>query len=657
MEEVEGAGRKVIPESRRKVNKKQEPKPKYNMWQNTAYYIAFAWREKEKKIIFLGLIFAGFVVANNLVNLFVSPTILGIVERREPVLKLILTILGFTGAKMFCSAGLSYIRANMPYGKITLRIAVLEHLIQKTMTTSFPNVNDDKFIKLIAKCRTVTNDNDKATEAIWGTLTTLLHDGICFLIYLFLLSSVSVWMIVVVLATSVAGYFVSRYVNGYEYRHREELSGYEKQMWYISNRARDYSAAKDIRIFGMGSWLSALGDKALASYMAFKKRAEGVYIWARIADLLLTFLRNGIAYFYLIGRVVSGDLLASQFLLYFSAVGGFTVYVCGILKSLAELHQQSLDLCIVRECLEYPESFRFEDGDKIPKPGAGNWSRYEIRLEHVSFCYPGSDRDTLTDINLTLHPGEKLAIVGVNGAGKTTLVRLICGLYDPTKGRVLLNGRDIREFDRNEYYNLFSAVFQNFNILAGTIAANIAQTEDGVDLKKVQECVEEAGLTKKIESLGEKYDTLLNRMVYEDAAEFSGGETQRLMLARALYKDAPIIVLDEPTAALDPIAESELYQKYNEMTQDRLAVYISHRLASTRFCDRIILLEDRSIVEEGTHEELIRKGGRYAELFYVQSKYYQENSDAKERKQSGDRAGKEIPGISEEDRKGGEKGE
>lgn len=168
----------------------------------------------------------------------------------------------------------------------------------------------------------------------------------------------------------------------------------------------------------------------------------------------------------------------------------------------------------------------------------------------------------------------------------------------------------------------FSAVFQEFSLLAGTVAANVAQSDEDIDMRRVKTCVERAGLRARVEALPNGYETFLNRSVYEEATLLSGGETQRLMLARALYKNAPFIILDEPTAALDPIAESDLYQKYSRMTEDRSSVFISHRLASTRFCDRILLIENAGIREEGTHEELLRLGGRYAELYAVQSKYY-----------------------------------
>ena len=274
----------------------------------------------------------------------------------------------------------------------------------------------------------------------------------------------------------------------------------------------------------------------------------------------------------------------------------------------------------MREFLEYPEPFCFEAGEPLSPNPQGN---YALTLEDVSFRYPEAKKDTLSHISLTLRPGEKLAIVGLNGAGKTTLIRLLCGLLDPTSGRVLLNGQDIRRYNRRDYYRLFSAVFQDFSVLAASVAENVAQRIEGVDMARVRRCVELAGIKEKIESLPQGYDTKLGRAVYEDAPELSGGEQQRLMLARALYKDAPIILLDEPTAALDPLAESDMYRRYNDLTRGRSAVYISHRLASTRFCDRILLLRDGGVAEEGTHDQLMARNGEYAALFQVQAQYYQ----------------------------------
>lgn len=607
-----------------KPKKEKAPKPKYNMGQNSWFMIKLAWTTKEKKVLVLSLLSATLAVALNLINLYVSPTILSVVERRAPVPELIGTILVFVLALMLVSAASAYVNKNTPYGRISVRLEIIALLHKKTATTSYPNLFDEKFRKLIAKSQESMNSNQAATEAIWTTLTTLTTNILGFIVYVVLLSSVQPLLILVILVTTIISYFAGNYVNEWGYRHREEEAEYAKQMFYLNRCASELTAAKDIRIFGLRPWIQELYGKAMGAYTAYHKKAQSIYVWAGIVDLVLTFLRNAIAYAYLIGLVIRSGLGVAEFLLFFSAVSGFTTWVSGILGGFNTLHKQSLDISTVRECLEFAEPFRFEDGEHI-SPEAGR--KYEITLDDVSFRYSGAEKDTLSHINLTFHSGEKLAVVGLNGAGKTTLIKLICGFLDPTEGRVLMNGKDIRDYNRSDYYTMFSAVFQDFSLLAGTIATNVAQNIVGIDMERVKECVEKAGLRNKIESLKDGYETYLNRKVFEDAILLSGGETQRLMLARALYKDAPIIVLDEPTAALDPIAESEMYQKYNEMVSGKSSIYISHRLASTRFCDRIVMIADGGICEEGTHEELLRLGGKYAELYEVQSKYYKEGEN------------------------------
>lgn len=617
----------MVKENTQKAKKEKAPKPKNNMAQNSWFMIKLAWTSGEKKVIVLSLLSALFAVALNLINLYVSPTILSVVERQASVTELIVTIVVFVAALMLVSAASSYVNKNTLYGRISVRCEIINLLNRKMATTSYQNISDERFKTLKIKVQETIGSNKAATEAVWTTLTDLTTNIVGFAFYVVLMSSIQPLLLLAILATTVVSYFVSNRLSEWGYKHREEESEYSTQIYYLDRQSSDLTVAKDIRIFGLRSWLDDLYAKSMASYTAFKRKEQGVYIWASVTDLVLTFLRNAIAYAYLIGLVIGNGLSVSEFLLFFGAVGGFTAWVSGILGGFNTLHKQSLDISSVRECLEFPEPFKFEDGEPIK---AEENRLYEIRLENVSYRYPGADKDTLTNINLTLRPGEKLAVVGLNGAGKTTLIKLICGFLDPTEGRILLDGKDIRDYNRRDYYKMFSAVFQEFSLLAGTIATNVAQDSEGFDMERVKDCVEKAGLRKKIESLKDGYETYLNREVFEDAILLSGGETQRLMLARALYKNAPFIVLDEPTAALDPIAESEMYQKYNEMTSGKSSIYISHRLASTRFCDRIIMIADGGIGEEGTHEELLKAGGKYAELYEIQSKYYKEGEDENE---------------------------
>ncbi|MDE6318286.1 MAG: ABC transporter ATP-binding protein/permease, partial [Lachnospiraceae bacterium] len=474
--------------------------------------IKLAWTSGEKKVILLSLISALLALALNLVNLYVSPTILSAVERHVSAGELFLTIAGFVLALMLVSAASAYANTNTAFGRINVRIKIAYLLNKKAATTSYPNVDDDKFKKLLVKSRECTYSSGDATEAIWSTLTMLTTNILGFLIYVSLLTSVQPLLILVIFATTLVSFFLGNYLNGYGYRHREEEAEYERQMNYLSMRVEDLTAAKDIRIFGLRPWIDELYGKAMNCYTAFHKKAQGVYIWSPIADLVFTFLRNAIAYAFLISLVLRDGLGVAEFLLYFTATGGFAGWVSGILSGFSSLYKQSLDLSTIRDCLEYYEPFQFDGGRHLEAEAE---REYEIRLECVSFRYPGAEQDTLTNINLTLHPGEKLAVVGLNGAGKTTLIKLICGFLDPTEGRVLLDGKDIRDYDRADYYKMFSAVFQDFSLLAGTIAANVAQNNVDINMERVRECIEKAGLRTKIKSLPDGYETYLNREVYE----------------------------------------------------------------------------------------------------------------------------------------------
>lgn len=604
-----------------KPKKEKPPKPKYGVPACVAFMVKLA-NKHEPLIIWGGLFTTLLAVTENLVNLFISPLVLRSVEQKAPVGQLILTIVLMLGLLMLCRCLTNYVSEIDDYRRITLRSVVIALINNKAATTSYCNVESEDFKKICDKAQACTGNNSSAAEAVWNTLFNLIKNIAGFIIYILLLTNVQPMLLLLILATTIPGYFINRYINGWGYRHKDELREIDRSLDCVTKCAGDIQSAKDIRIFGMRPWFDSMYRSAMRAKEAFHMRGARVYIWSNIVSLILTFLRNAVAYWYLIGMVLEGGLTASEFLLYFSAVGGFSGWISGILGGLNDLHTKCLDLSYLLECINYNEVFRFEDGSPVPfedgRPA-------EIRLENVSFRYPGAEKDTLKNINLTLRAGEHLAVVGLNGAGKTTLIKLIAGFYDPTEGRVTWNGTDIREFDRREYYKLFSAVFQDLTIIPGSLTVNVAASKTDIDMDKVRRCVEKADLTKKFESLPKGFDTNLNREVYEDAVELSGGERQRLMLARALYKDAPVLILDEPTAALDPIAESEIYQKYNDMTAGKSAVYISHRLASTRFCDRIILIENNTIAEEGTHEELLKRNGRYAELFEIQSRYYRDN--------------------------------
>ncbi len=600
--------------------KKEKQKPHYSILQVILFMIRTAWRER-KSVLFINFLLVCTTVISRLLNLYVAPSVLRYVETAASLSELLTGILLFAVGIIVVGAVHSYLSENTMAGGCEVRMALFEMLNLKVGRTSYVNATNPDFLKKKGEAEEGLWSSEASGQAIWVTLVNLSSAIICFAVYLFILKELNLFLIVLTIVTSFIGYQIEQCCNRWSLANRSERSGYFRKVYYCQGRANDRRLAKDIRIFHLQPWLEQVYQSALKKFEAFRKREEGRYGRGDVWKAFLVLVRNGAAYAYLIWIALDGGLGASEFLLYFSTISGFTSWVVEILAEVTVLHKENMDLSALMELLEYPEPFVFEEGKPL-EPDLNQ--TYEITLRDVSFRYPGAEKDTLSHLNLTIHSEESIAVVGLNGAGKTTLVKLICGLFDPTEGEVLLNGEDIRQYNRRDYYRHFSAVFQKTSVLAGTIAQNVAQEDEIMDEEKVIQCIERAGLGEKMAALPKGIQTFLVRDVYDDAVELSGGEMQRMMLARALYKNSPMIVLDEPTAALDPIAESNLYQKYQELMKNRVSVFISHRLASTRFCDRILLLGDGTIMEEGTHESLLNMGGRYAELFEVQSRYYKE---------------------------------
>ena len=252
----------------------------------------------------------------------------------------------------------------------------------------------------------------------------------------------------------------------------------------------------------------------------------------------------------------------------------------------------------------------------------------EIEFCNVGFTYEGGDKPVLKNLNFKIKAGEKIALVGNNGAGKTTIVKLLCGLYPPTEGEILVDGKTIGEIGIDKYQDKISVLFQDTTPIAFSIAENVCGCDlNHIDKARLKESLEKAGIAKKIESLPKKENSYITQTLDDEGIMLSGGETQKLLLAKAMYKNGPFLILDEPTSALDPLAESKIYEEYNSMAENKTSLFISHRLASTKFCDRIMFLDGGQIVEVGSHDELIKKGGKYREIFDIQSHYYQENAN------------------------------
>lgn len=420
-------------------------------------------------------------------------------------------------------------------------------------------------------------------------------------------------------------------------KHREKhayLSKCVKETAYISRQSRESAAGKDIRIYRMQALFLKKYDEALKAMDRIFHTIHMWYFASGIVGGTLNCAVDCFLFLYPAYMVINGKLSVSSFVLYIGLIRDFSGYFNGLNSSVMSLNPFFASVNAIREFLEIPNRWQKRDrlGDKelarLKKEGV------ELKFRDVSYTYPGSTEPALSHIDLTVRPGEKLALLGLNGAGKTTMVKLMCGFYTPSEGEILLNGIPADEYDREDYYSLISVLFQDSTLLPYSLDENLTgESGEGVDRKRLEKAMELSGFAGKYHSLKGQGDSLLIKEVNEQAADFSGGERQKLTFARALYKEAPFLILDEPTAALDPIAENELYQNFNDAAMGRTAVYISHRLSSTRFCDRIVLLEHGRIIEEGTHVELMAGNTRYAALYEIQSRYYREDKERREREE------------------------
>ncbi len=333
-------------------------------------------------------------------------------------------------------------------------------------------------------------------------------------------------------------------------------------------------------------------------------------------------LTNLALYLYVGAKAYIGAFGVGSFVLYTGTVDKFVSAVSDLVGSFSELRRNNDYLIELYRYLDLPDEMYH--GTLSVEKREDN--RFEIEFRNVSFQYPGSDVYALKNVSFKFHIGQRLAFVGMNGSGKTTFIKLLCRLYDPTEGQILLRGIDISKYDYDQYLNLFSVVFQDYYTFAFSLGENVSASRE-YDAERVRACLEKAGLSEKLSSLEKGLETPIGRAYQNDGTEFSGGEKQKVALARALYKNAPYIILDEPTAALDPIAEAEVYSKFNEIVGDRTAIYISHRLSSCRFADKILVFHDGQIVQQGSHDLLVQDtAGKYYELWNAQAHYYTENA-------------------------------
>lgn len=402
----------------------------------------------------------------------------------------------------------------------------------------------------------------------------------------------------------------------------EEIKLSNRLYFYVLALSGQQKSALDIRIYRQDIMNTYFFEQMLSmTNDKFSRYAKGKMGFAFALSAIASRVFMGIVYLFVCLKAWGGAFGIGSVTQYISAITALAGGIGGMLKVLGEAGLNAVFLKEFFEFLDIPNRM-YQGSLTVEKRSDKN---YEIEFRNVSFRYPGTESYALKDVSLKFKVGRRLAVVGQNGSGKTTFIKLLCRLYDPVEGQILLNGIDIRKYNYREYLNVFSVVFQDFKLLSFPLGQNIA-TGQVYEMETAKECLEKAGIWERVRSMKNGLDTFLYKDMDEGGVQISGGEEQKIAIARALYQDAPFLILDEPTAALDPVAEYEIYTRLDEIVEDRTAIYISHRLASCRFCDEIVVFHEGRMVQKGSHEELVScENGKYRELWEAQAQYYAES--------------------------------
>ena len=596
---------------------------KHGMFNNFVYAVKLTWQLNNQFII--AMIVVGVLSAlYMLIGIYIPKIVLALVENKvttDTMIKVLVAVGIIILVVKLINTKAQYV-GEYAWDKVYK--GLVSKYLRKSFTTDFKNMENPDFLDLIERSKHAMY-NYQGISGYCRRGSNILSN-----IVLVVIAGAAIAVInpLIILVLVVISYFIYKILDSTmewtKVNFRDAMSSNFRKNYYFSSTARDFKYAKDIRLFKMQDFIEQTWKDINTVYYAACKKNHRKWVMCEAKMSFLRLFQNLLLYVVLIYMVLNKGMSISDFVLYIGLVASFSTAMTDMFCNMVWMNMNRMELDDFRTFMDWNEDKPdIEKGQGVSK-NIG-LKQFEFKFENVSFKYPGHEKYVLKNINLTIEAGSKLAVVGINGAGKTTLTKLLMRLYEPTEGRILLNGVDVKKYDRDTYFKIFAPVFQNIEIFAFPVWQNISmKPENETDKNSTMEALERSGLDEKINKYENKIDTMLLRIFDPNGVDLSGGERQRLAMARALYQNREVLVLDEPTAALDALAEDRMYQEFNQMVKGKTAIFISHRLSSTRFCDKIVMFEDGRIIEEGTHEQLINANGKYRNMFQVQAQYYKD---------------------------------
>ncbi len=608
-----------------KKEEKDELHKDYGVVSN-CIYILKRFRKYRPSLIFFIITGAAAAASMSYIWSFIGKLVIDMIQASAgggEIMPLVKLVAATTAAELFIMWLNTVSTVKTGLGFTYVRLMIIKERIAKTLDMDYEALETPEMLDRLQKAKRATAGDWQGVQGMMTYMQVLFTQIISIIIAIIIMTSFDPLIILVIAVLSYIQFLYFEHIRKKDKKEMwDAMMPHWRKLEYMENVTTDFSYAKDIRLFGMKKFLAQKQKDVYDEELRHWIKSRQYWIYNSIFSHGISLVRQLIITGWLVYSVIAKDLSIGNFTLYLAGAGAFSNAINEVLSALSALRERSAHTDDYRSFMDIPGD---SGKDTIPVPKA---DKYVFTFENVSFKYKGQEKYALRNLNITIAAGEKLAVVGLNGAGKSTFIKLLLRLYDVTEGRILMNGTDIRRFDRAEYYRLFSPAFQDVTVFAFPMAENVSMSPpDETDKNKAEKCVREAGLGDKMDKLEKGIDTELLKVLYDDGVDLSGGEKQKLALARALYKGSDIIVLDEPTAALDALAEYRLYKSFNGLVGNRTAVYISHRLSSTRFCDRVAMFKDGEMTETGTHEELMAKNGDYAEMFRVQAQYYVEDRD------------------------------